>query len=103
MSSSSSSSSAPKPVTKVSDIIEKLGCLLADADDVLARLERRYRLSDVEKLSEFVQEVSSGVGFLLSVEPGSSSVDLPLIDDQSSDGADYEDDSPLDEEESEEF
>lgn len=99
MSSSSSSSSA----TKVSDIIEKLGCLLADADAVLERLERRYRLLDVEKLSEYVQEISSGVGFLLSVDPASSSVDLPVVDDQSSDGADCESDSALDEEENAEF
>lgn len=93
---SSQSSSSSSYVTKVSDIIEKLGCLLADADAVLERLERRFRHTDAEKLSAFVGEISSGVGFLLSVEAGSSNLDLPLVDDQASDGE--ESDSPLEEE-----
>lgn len=88
-------------LTKVSDIIEQLGCLLADADAVLERLERRFRVSDVVKLLEFVHAISSAAGFLQSVDPASQVNDLPLVDDQSS-GEGLESDSPQEEEDSEE-
>lgn len=79
---SSQSSSSSSPVLSLPQLLEALGCLLADADDVLARLERRFRLIDVEKLSAFAQKISSVVDLLEKAEPDSQGP--RLVDDQSS-------------------
>lgn len=97
---SSQSSSSSSHVVKLSDIIEKAGCLLADADAVLERLERRYRRSDVEKFSAFVHELQCAVEVLENETPGSYELDLPVIDDLAS--VSESENSPLGEEEDDE-
>jgi len=82
---SSQLSSSSSHALKASDIIDSIGCLLSDTDDVLARIERRFRLSDVEKLKAFVAALSHAVDLLSGVDPGSPNQDLPLVDDQSLD------------------
>lgn len=97
----SSSSSSSSPAVNVPYLLEQLGCLLVDADDVLARLERRFRLIDVGKLSALGQEICSVVASLEKAAPDSLN-GLRLVDDQSS-AIDSENSSEDDEECDEEF